>query len=197
VRPLEFYRRRSQEVFCFRATSRGVSPVTICCLFIQTHYLCASESNTSSASSVAPCTLTRQSPIFRSVCAAARSAGYRWGARSTTYYLTGNRVGHGSKFPETGWAPLEEIYAKKWAWLEPEPVKVIASRFLFVDRWSVPHYYSLEWGQFIQGLLAHIPPYHTRVYIVTVRAPSTAAESWENWPRIIGTAVSGFREGPA
>ena len=93
---------------------------------------------------------------------------YRWGARKAAYYLTGNVAGWGAKFPETGWAPLEEIRAGKWACLEPKPVRVIASRFLLVDRWSVPHYHSLEPGQFIQGLLAFISPHHWRVYVVTV-----------------------------
>ena len=94
-------------------------------------------------------------------------------------------AGWGAKFPETGSAPLEEIRAGKWARFEPKPVRILAARFLQVDSWEVPHYFALKPGEFIQGLLAHIAPYHKRVYVVTKPLPAEhASEQWE-WPRII------------
>lgn len=53
-----------------------------------------------------------------------------WDARSTTFYDAGNVQGWGAKFPETGWAPLEEIKEHKWARLEPRRVRIFAARFI-------------------------------------------------------------------
>ena len=112
-------------------------------------------------------------------------AFYGWGARSTAFYEAGNVAGWGAKFPETGYAPLEDIRAGKWEWLEPRPVRIFAARFIQVNSWQVPCYFALKAGEFIQGLLAHIEPHHTRVYVVTVPLPvEHAQEEWE-WPRII------------
>jgi hypothetical protein len=97
-------------------------------------------------------------------------AFYRWGARSTAFYDAGNVQGWGAKFPETGWAPLDEIKGGKWARLEPRPVRIFAARFIQVDAWQVPRYFPLKAGEFIQGLLATIS-HHRRVYVVTVPLP--------------------------
>jgi len=49
----------------------------------------------------------------------------------------------------------------------------------------MPCYFALKAGEFIQGLLAHIVPHPTRIYIVTVPTPQEhAAENWQ-WPRIV------------
>ena len=96
--------------------------------------------------------------------------------------ILGARVG--AKFPETGWAPLEEIRAGKWARLEPRPVRIFAARFLQVNSWQVPCYFALQPGEFIQGLLAHISP-RKRVYVVTVPAPAGHAGEWAEWPRVV------------
>jgi hypothetical protein len=110
---------------------------------------------------------------------------YRWGTRGATYYASDNVAGWGAKFPETGWAPLEEIKAGKWDRFEPRSVRILAARFLQVDSWTVPRYFTLKAGQFIQGLLAHISPHYTRLYVVTVPLPSEhAGEQWQ-WPRIV------------
>lgn len=109
---------------------------------------------------------------------------YTWGARSAAYFEAGNITGWGAKFPETGYAPLVEIHADKWARLEPRPVRIFASRFMQVDAWSVPHYFALKPGEYIQGLLASIG-LNQRVYVVTVPLPPEHAhERWE-WPRIV------------
>ena len=66
---------------------------------------------------------------------------YPWGARRSTYYVAGNTPGWGAKFPETGWAPLEDIRAGRWARFEPRSVRIVASRFVQVDSWKVPRYF--------------------------------------------------------
>ncbi|MES2561278.1 MAG: hypothetical protein V4637_00975 [Pseudomonadota bacterium] len=52
----------------------------------------------------------------------------------------------------------------------------MASRFMQVDAWSVPHYFALKPGEFLQGLLASIGR-HKRVYVVTVPLPAEHAHS--------------------
>ena len=112
---------------------------------------------------------------------------YRWGVRGPTYHLSDNTPGWLQKFPETGWAPLAEIRAGKWERYEPQPVRIIASRFIQVNSWLVPCYFSLEPGEFIQGLLATITHDH-RVYVVTVPAPPQHAEEQWNSFRIVRAA---------
>jgi hypothetical protein len=116
---------------------------------------------------------------------------YRWGALGAAYIARDNIAGWGAKFPETGWALLEEIRAGKWTWLEPKAVRILCSRFVRVDAWQVPRYFELKPRQFIQGLLAHINPYHKRVYVVTVPAPPSYAHGWPDWPRIVGNSPIG------
>ena len=109
---------------------------------------------------------------------------YRWGARGSTYFAADNLTGWSARFPEGGWASLEEIRAGKWAWLEPRPVRILAARFIRVNSWQVPCYFSLQLGEFIQGLLASIT-HHKRVYVATVPAPAEHAEQWAEWPKIV------------
>lgn len=69
-------------------------------------------------------------------------------------------------------------------------MRILAARFLQVDRWSVPRWFALKAGEFIQGLLASISPHHRRVYVVTVPLPAEhAGERWE-WPRIMRSGVA-------
>lgn len=114
---------------------------------------------------------------------------YRWGARSATFYEGGNVAGWGAKFPETGYAPLDEIRADKWARLEPRSVRIFAARFIQVNAWSVPCYFELKAGEFIQGLLATIS-HHRRVYVVTVPPPAEHAHEGWQWPRVVAAARS-------
>ena len=111
-------------------------------------------------------------------------AFYRWGAHSAAFYETGNKAGWGAKFPETGYAPLDEIREHKWAWLEPRPVRIFAARFIQVNSWQVPCYFALKPGEFIQGLLANINQ-HMRLYVVTVPLPPEHTDEQWLWPRLI------------
>jgi hypothetical protein len=108
----------------------------------------------------------------------------RWGARSPEYFAPDNVSGWGSKFPETGWLPLDEIRAGKWARFEPRPARIVATRFLVLDEWRLPQYFVVPPRNFIQGLVATIAPYQ-RVYVVTVPPPADAADLWPAWPRLV------------
>jgi hypothetical protein len=111
-------------------------------------------------------------------------AFYRWGALHPEYFAQDRVPGWGAQFPPTGWAPLDEVRAGGWARLEPKPVRILASRFLRIDRWQQPRWFPLEPGHFIQGLSASIGR-HERVYVVTVAPPARYAEEWSEWPRIV------------
>ena len=119
-----------------------------------------------------------------------RIAFYRWGALGAQYVAADNRPGWGAKFPETGWAPLLEVRDNAWYKVEPRPVKILASRFMILDRWGLDRWFPLDVGQFIQGLLATLGP-DRRVYVVTVPVPQRlGAELSERavWPRIVAPA---------
>jgi hypothetical protein len=114
---------------------------------------------------------------------------YRWGARSTAFYELGNIAGWGAKFPETGYAALDDIRAGKWSNFEPRPVRIFAARFIQVNSWEVPCYFALKPGEFIQGLVATIT-HHRRLYVVTVPAPVEYADEQWYWPRIVAVPES-------
>ena len=110
---------------------------------------------------------------------------YQWGAlRACLYADDDNLPGHAKRFPEEHCARLEDIRAKKWASYEPRPVRILAARFIQVDRVTMgPAYFPLKRGEFIQGLLASIGDNH-RVYVVTVPASTEYADRWPDWPQL-------------
>jgi hypothetical protein len=103
---------------------------------------------------------------------------YRWAARSAQYFSPDNPGGYAAKFPETCCARLADIRAGKWTSLAPQPVRIVASRIIQLDRVIGPVYFALEAGEFMHGLLASIGS-HERVYVVAI---PTAAEYVERWP---------------
>jgi hypothetical protein len=110
---------------------------------------------------------------------------YRWSARRACYFADDN-IGGAKRFQEDNCASLEDIHAKKWASYEPRPVRILASRFIQLDPFTIgPVYFPLKRGEFIQGLLASIRD-NLRVYVVTVPAPAQYADRWPEWPRIVG-----------
>ena len=109
------------------------------------------------------------------------------GCLGPDYVTLDNAPGWGAKFPQTGWAPLEDVRAQKWARVEPRPVKIIASRFMITDKWSVERWFDLRPRQFIQGLLATLGA-DKRVYVVTVPVPGRYGDDVAErtvWPRIV------------
>ena len=107
-----------------------------------------------------------------------------WGARGDRYHIRDNTPGYLLKFPVGGWASRESIRAGEWQKFEPVPVRIVASRFVFVDGQLGPVFHALAAGEYIQGLLARAGG-QRRVYVVTVDPPHEHAERRDFWPRII------------
>ncbi|MGZ5171885.1 MAG: hypothetical protein ACXWCY_31120, partial [Burkholderiales bacterium] len=59
-------------------------------------------------------------------------AFYRWGTRGRIY-SDDNTPGWLQKFPEGGYAPLDSIRAERWSRYEPQPVRILASRFIQIN----------------------------------------------------------------
>jgi hypothetical protein len=113
-------------------------------------------------------------------------AFYTWGARGGIY-SNNNTPGWLQKFPEGGHALLEDIRADKWTKYDPKPCRISASRFIQIDLFGLPRYFSLESGEYIQGLIATIAA-HQRVYVVMQPAPAEHAQEWPEWPRVVSNS---------
>ena len=108
----------------------------------------------------------------------------RWGARGERYLSDDNTPGYLLKFPVGGWASRESIQSGAWQKFEPRPVRIVAARFLFEDDRLGAHFFALDRGEYIQGLLA-MSGTHRRVYVVTTSPPAQHADAFDRWPRII------------
>lgn len=106
-----------------------------------------------------------------------------WGARGKEYAAGNPRI----KWPEGGWARLESIQSGRWDAFDPQPVKIPAQGFMEKDADGKSHWFKLEPGQFIQGLIAHAGE-ERRVYVVTVSPPPEHAHIHDRWPRIVSTS---------
>lgn len=87
----------------------------------------------------------------------------------------GRRSNQHGKLPITGWAKIESIYCRKWESFFPKPVKIPALSFMEKDLEDNPHWYDLQKGQYIQGLLAR------------ARRPAdtfTLAQSGSKWRKV-------------
>jgi len=54
------------------------------------------------------------------------------------------------------------------------------------DHNNQSHWFELEEGQFIQGLVAHYND-ESRVYVVTVEPELSKQQIHDRWPRVIGS----------
>ena len=107
---------------------------------------------------------------------------YQWGARAP-HWMSSTSPRPRRAFPETGWARLDDIRAGVWAPYRPTPVRISATRFRKVDAEQKAHWYDLEPGEYIQGLLAELGT-QNRVYVVTVDPPD-GVQTWSSWPRVV------------
>lgn len=98
----------------------------------------------------------------------------QWGRRE-------NQAGH---LPVTGWARLDSIKAGKWQRYHPIPVKIQVLNFMEKDNQGKSHWYGLNPGEFIQGLLAQAGS-EKRVYVVTVPPEAENAHIHNRWPRVL------------
>ncbi len=103
-----------------------------------------------------------------------------WGARGREFAAGSPRI----RWPEGGWARLESIQSGRWDVFKPQPVKIPVRGFMEKDNKSKSHWFTLESGQFIQGLVARAGE-ERRVYVVTVNPPPEHAHIHDRWPRIV------------
>ena len=108
----------------------------------------------------------------------------RWGARREENAGNDGR----RRWPEGGWARLESIKSGRWNAYEPVPVKIPARGYMEKDNEGRSHWFALESGEYIQGLVASIGE-ERRVYVVTIETPPQFAEVHDRWPRIVRPAA--------
>jgi hypothetical protein len=90
--------------------------------------------------------------------------------------------------PPGGWARLDSIKSGKWERYEPVPVRLDVESFMEKDRAGTSHWYRLETGQWIQGLIATRGE-EQRVYVVTIVPTEETQRAIHNrWPRIVTQA---------
>jgi hypothetical protein len=63
------------------------------------------------------------------------------------------------------------------------PVKIAVDAFMEKDNQGVSHWFDLEPGQFIQGLVAGPEGGGQRVYVVTVEPEDKSIH--DRWPRVV------------
>jgi len=97
----------------------------------------------------------------------------------------GRRKEQQGYLPQGGWARHESILQGIWDKYQPVPVKIQVNVFMEKDQDKVSHWFNLEEGQFIQGLLAHWDD-ECRVYVVTV-SPPMEHPVHDRWPRLISS----------
>lgn len=103
---------------------------------------------------------------------------------SVTLFPWGRRHGQTGQLPITGWARLDSIYSGKWERYFPKPVKIPALSFMEKDYEGNSHWYDMQKGQFIQGLIARLGNEH-RVYVVTIEPEPEDAMIHDRWPRVV------------
>lgn len=96
----------------------------------------------------------------------------------------GRRQKQPGNLPMTGWARLDSIYAGRWDKYFPKPVKIPVLSFMEKDLEGVSHWYDLQKGQFIQGLIAR-EGNEKRIYVVTIEPELEDAQIHSRWPRIV------------
>jgi putative SOS response-associated peptidase YedK len=105
----------------------------------------------------------------------------RWGARNEESAPEGG----GPRWPKGGWARLESVKTGRWKQFDPQPVKIPAKAYMEKDGEGRSHWFRLEPGEYIQGLVARIGD-ERRIYVVTIGTPAEFAHIHDRWPRIVG-----------
>jgi len=96
----------------------------------------------------------------------------------------GRRKEQEGNLPLGGWARLDSINKGKWNNVQPTPVKIAVDAFMEKDHNKNSHWFDLEEGQFIQGLVAHYND-EKRIYVVTVEPDALTRQIHDRWPRVI------------
>ncbi len=95
----------------------------------------------------------------------------------------GRRGQQPGRLPLGGWARHDSILAGKWDYTHPKPVKIAVESFMEKDRNKKSHWFDLQTGTYIQGLIARFDD-ECRVYVVTIKPDFKAIH--DRWPRIVG-----------
>lgn len=101
----------------------------------------------------------------------------------------GRRKEQEGHLPATGWARVDSISAGKWARFHPQEVRIVADRFMEKDPAGVSHWFDLEDGQAIKGLLVAAGE-ERRIYVVTSLPPVGRESIHGRWPVLTEAGVS-------
>jgi hypothetical protein len=103
----------------------------------------------------------------------------------------GRRKEEGGELPPGGWARLDSIKQGRWDRYDPRPVRLEVEEFMEKDRTGHSHWYPLDAGQWLQGLVATRGG-EQRAYVVTL-APTQPAQRalHDRWPRVITREQTG------
>lgn len=103
----------------------------------------------------------------------------------------GRRQKQPGQLPATGWARLDAIYAGRWDKFFPIPVKIPVLSFMEKDLEGQSHWYDMQKGQFIQGLIARNNN-ERRVYVVIIEPELEDAQIHSRWPRVVQAGEKPF-----
>jgi hypothetical protein len=105
----------------------------------------------------------------------------------------GRRQQQVGNLPLGGWARLDSIYGGRWDKYFPKPIKMPVLSFMEKDFEGQSHWYDLNKGQFIQGLLARNNN-EKRIYVVTIEPEIEDAQIHNRWPRVVQLGQPRFKE---
>lgn len=96
----------------------------------------------------------------------------------------GRRQSQPGNLPIGGWARLDSIYGGRWDKFFPKPLKIPVLSFMEKDVEGQSHWYDLNKGQYLQGLLAS-DNNERRIYVVTIEPEMEDANIHSRWPRVV------------
>lgn len=96
----------------------------------------------------------------------------------------GRRQTQAGNLPMGGWAQLDSIYGGRWDKYFPKPIKIPVLSFMEKDFEDNPHWYDLNKGQYLQGLVAR-DNNEQRVYIVTMEPELEDLQIHNRWVRVV------------
>ena len=96
----------------------------------------------------------------------------------------GRRQSQAGNLPIGGWAKLDSIYGGRWDKSFPKPVKIPVLSFMEKDFEGNSHWYDLNKGQYIQGVLAR-DNNEQRIYVVTIEPEIEDAQIHSRWVRVV------------
>jgi hypothetical protein len=96
----------------------------------------------------------------------------------------GRRQTQVGNLPMGGWARLDSIYGGRWDKFFPKPLKIPVLSFMEKDFEGNPHWYDLNKGQYLQGLLAR-DNNEQQIYVVTIESALEDSQIHPRWVRVV------------